>query len=118
MCVKCTVSDMVLDIDNNKRFDKMLNSDNQAIHRESDVPTVSAETKIILIYGTSGVGKSSLIYLVRTVGRSYEFHFETEFTESNRETSTESEIIGHCTFYDTAGLNQPQCGNVLHSAAI
>jgi predicted GTPase len=118
MCVKCTVSDMVLDINNNKRFDKMQNSDNQAIRRESDVPAVSAQTKRILIHGTSGVGKSSLIKLVtgiqtigsgcRTVGSSYEFDFETELTESNRETSTGSEKNGNCIFYDTAGLNEPQ----------
>jgi hypothetical protein len=43
--------------------------------------------------------------------------FETEFTESNRETSTESEKIGDCAFYDTAGLNEPQTGIVPHSAA-
>jgi len=44
MCVKCTVSDMVLDIDNNKRFDNMPNSDNRVIRRESDVPIVRAQT--------------------------------------------------------------------------
>jgi hypothetical protein len=128
MCVKCTVSDMVLDINNNKRFEKMPNSDNRVIRRESDDPIVSAQTKKILIYGSTGVGKSSLIKLVTgiqtidsvctTFGSSHEFNFETEFSEFNRETSTESEIIGDSTFYDTSGLNGPQTGIVPHSVAI
>jgi predicted GTPase len=78
---------MVLDINNNKRFVKMSYSDkNQAIRRKSDVPSVSAEIKRILKYGSTGAGKSSLIRLVTGIqtvetinyGSSYKFNFETE----------------------------------------
>ena len=81
--------------------------------------------KRILIYGTTGVGKSALIKLITGIqtietgdsasgctkdASPYKFNFETEFTKSNRETSTESEKIGDCILNDTAGLNEPQYG--------
>jgi len=89
--------------------------------------------KRILIYGTTGVGKSALIKLITGIqtietgdsasgctkdASPYKFNFETEFTKSNRETSTESEIIGDCMLFDTAGLNETAEGTVLPSDAI
>jgi len=103
------------------------------ILRKNDVLPVSAETKRILIYGTTGVGKSSLIKLITGIqdiktdggasgctknSDSYTFNFETVFTKSNIEMSTESEKIGDCVFYDTAGLNETEIGTVNASDAI
>jgi hypothetical protein len=89
--------------------------------------------KRILVYGTTGVGKSALIKLVTGIqtietgdsasgctkdNSSYPFHFETEFTKSNRETNSEREKIDDFIFYDTAGLNETNEGTVLPSEAI
>jgi GTP-binding protein EngB required for normal cell division len=148
--------EMILNTNNYKDFDKMPYCDkhyNDVRKRKSEEPPVNyvltenprksdvtpipnTTTTRILVFGTSGVGKSSLIklitgdQLIRTsdaaVGctkkkTDYEFHFENQHSKYaglNTQTINDNKKIGDCILIDTAGLNEGEQGTVKASESI